>query len=203
MTKLKKLVSEVKKITQEKFGFEPLCFIQLTHSGRQSISPMIAYRHPIYEETRPVSDENIVSDEYLDTLPDKYVQGAKLAEEAGFDGVDVKSCHGYLFQELLSSFTRPGNYGGSFENRTRLYLNSFKKVKENVSNNLIVSTRLSVTDMIPKPYGFGTDENNNMDLTEPFMLIEELQKLGLTLLNITLGNPYYNPHVNRPFRRTG
>lgn len=197
----KKLVLEVKKTTHDKFGFEPLCFIQLTHSGRQSIKPMIAYRHPIYEETRPVSDENIVSDEYLDLLPDKYVQSAKLAEEAGFDGVDVKSCHGYLFQELLSSFARPGNYGGSFENRTRLYLNCFKKVRENVSKNLIVSTRLSITDMVPKPYGFGTDENNNMDLTEPFILIEKLQKLGLSLLNITLGNPYYNPHVNRPFRR--
>ena len=50
---------------------------------------MIAYRNSVYEERRPVSDENIVSDEYLDTLPKKYAESARLAIEAGFDGVDV------------------------------------------------------------------------------------------------------------------
>ena len=103
--------------------------LQLTHSGRQSITPMIAYRHPIYEEKRPISDDHIVTDEYLDTLPEVYAASARLAMAAGFDGVDVKSCHGYLFQELLSAFSRAGRYGGSFENRTRLYLDCIAAVK--------------------------------------------------------------------------
>ena len=162
---------------------------------------MIAYRHPIYEETRPVADENIVTNEYLDTLPGKYAASARLAVEAGFDGVDVKSCHGYLFQEVLSAFTRPGRYGGSFENRTRLFLDSIRAVKAAVPGDFLVCSRLSVVDMVPKPYGFGTTEENKVDLAEPDLLIQKLVELGIPMLNVTLGNPYYNPHVNRPFRK--
>lgn len=201
LPQFKALVAEMRQAAMEDCGVEPLIFVQLTHSGRQSITPMIAYRHPIYEETRPVTDENIVSDEYLDTLPEKYAHSALLALRAGFDGVDVKSCHGYLFQELLSAFTRPGRYGGSFENRTRLYLDSIRAVKAAVPRELLVVSRLSVVDMVPKPYGFGTTEDNRVDLTEPDALVEKLMEAGVSLLNVTLGNPYYNPHVNRPFRK--
>ena len=98
----KKLVADMREIALRECGIRQVLILQLTHSGRQSIVPMIAYRNPVYEERRPVSDENIVSDEYLDTLPEKYAESTRLALEAGFDGVDVKSCHGYLFQELLS-----------------------------------------------------------------------------------------------------
>lgn len=201
LEKFKQLVKDLKATSKNKFGYEPLCIIQLTHSGRQSIVPMIAYRHPIYEETRPVSDENIVNDTYLDNLPQKYLDSALLAKEAGFDGVDVKSCHGYLFQELLSAYLRPGNYGGSFENRTKLFVNCLKLVRKNTPPDFIVASRISITDMVPKPYGFGTTEDNAMDLTEPIELIKMIDSLGVKLLNITLGNPYYNPHVNRPFKR--
>jgi hypothetical protein len=62
----------------------------------------------------------VVGDDYLDRLPDAYVAAARLAAEAGFDGVDVKSCHRYLISELLASHTREGRYGGPFEHRARL-----------------------------------------------------------------------------------
>ena len=199
----KALLSQMRKIAKEECKADPVFILQLTHSGRQSIVPMIAYRHPIYEERRPVTDENIVTDEYLDTLPEKYAASARLAIEAGFDGVDVKSCHGYLFQELLSAFDRGGRYGGSFENRTRLYLDCVRAVKNAIPKDILLTTRLSVSDMIPKPYGFGTDTQNRLDLTEPDMIIEKLLSEGIQILNVTVGNPYYNPHVNRPYRKGG
>ena len=199
----KNLLQEMREIAKKECDISPIFILQLTHSGRQSIVPMIAYRHPIYEERRPVTDENIVSDEYLDTLPEKYAESARLAVEAGFDGVDVKSCHGYLFQELLSAFTREGRYGNSFENRTRLYLDCVRAVKEVIPDNILLTSRLSVSDMVPKPYGFGTTEQNELDLTEPDMLIEKLVEGGIQMLNVTVGNPYYNPHVNRPYRKGG
>ncbi len=197
----KAFLEQMRKTAKEECGINPMIILQLTHSGRQSIVPMIAYRHPIYEEKRPVTDENIVTDEYLATLPQKYADSALLAIEAGFDGVDVKSCHGYLFQELLSAFNRPGNYGGSFENRTRLYLDSIRAVKAAVPSDYPVVTRLGAADMVPKPYGFGTTEENELDLTETDMLVEKLIEEGIRLINITIGNPYYNPHINRPFRQ--
>ena len=203
LSKFKTLLSQMREIAKAECGVAPIFILQLTHSGRQSITPMIAYRNPVYEEKRPVTDANIVTDEYLDTLPEKYVMSALLAVEAGFDGVDVKSCHGYLFQELLSAFNRNGRYGGSFENRARLYLESVRAVKNAIPSDILLTTRLSVSDMVQKPYGFGTTEQNELDLTEPDMLIEKLVEEGIKILNVTVGNPYYNPHVNRPYRKGG
>lgn len=197
------LLKKMRAIAESECGTHPIFILQLTHSGRQSMIPMVAYRHPIYEETRPITDENIVTDEYLDTLPARYAHSAKLALEAGFDGVDVKSCHGYLFQELLSAFTRKGRYGGDFENRIRLYLNCIKAVRKVIPESLLLTSRLSASDMVPKPYGFGTTEDNQLDFTEPDLLIEKLIASGIEMLNVTVGNPYYNPHVNRPYRKGG
>ena len=66
-----------------------------------------------------------------------YAKASKLALEAGFDGVDVKCCHGYLFNELLSAYNREGSYGGSLENRTRLYFDCIDAVKEAVGDNAL------------------------------------------------------------------
>ena len=57
--------------------------------------------------------------------------------------------------------------------------------------------------MVKRPYGFGTDENGNLDLSEPDRLLELLSNEGLCMLNVTVGNPYHNPHVNRPYRQGG
>lgn len=197
------LVSGLRARAMATTGTTPLILLQLTHSGRQSITPMIAYRHPLYEARKPVTDGMVVTDEYLDTLPALYAAAARLAVEAGFDGVDVKSCHGYLFQELLSAFTREGRYGGSFENRSRLFLACMRAVKAAVPADFLLTARLSVSDMIPHPYGFGTTPEGELDLAEPDRLIGELMEAGMCMLNVTLGNPYYNPHVNRPYRRGG
>ena len=197
------LLEAMRGVSRERCGVSPRFILQLTHSGRQSITPLIAYRHPLYEARRPLPDAQIVTDEYLDTLPALYAKAAALAVEAGFDGVDVKSCHGYLFQELLSAFGREGRDGGSFENRVRLYLDCVRAVAAVIPEGFLLTTRLSVTDMIPYPYGFGTTETGEMDLTEPDRLIAALEEAGIRILNVTLGNPYYNPHVNRPYRKGG
>ncbi len=195
--KFRSLLQMMREIAKEK----QIYILQLTHSGRQSVVPLCAYHNSVYEEKRPVTDENIVTDEYLDTLPDKYAAAAKLAVEAGFDGVDIKSCHGYLLQELLSAYDRPGKYGGSFENRTRLYSDCIGAVKAAVPDGTLICTRLGVSDMVPYPNGFGCDENGKLDLSEPDRLIDGLVKRGIDILNVTVGNPYYNPHVNRPYRK--
>ena len=201
LAQFRALLQEMRAIAKEECGITPVIILQLTHSGRQSITPMIAYRHPLYEQRRYADDTHIVSDAYLDTLPQLYAETARLAVEAGFDGVDVKSCHGYLFQELLSAFSREGRYGGSFENRTRLYLDCVRAVKAAVPAGFLVASRLSVSDMVPYPYGFGTTVDNELDLTEPDRLLTKLVAAGVQLLNVTVGNPYYNPHINRPYRK--
>ena len=123
------MVAQMKEITKA-----PV-IAQLTHSGRFSKNsmtphPLFATRSLPFESVRPGDrDVPVVTDEYLDTLPEAYARAAILAEKAGFDGVDIKACHGYLLSELLSAHTREGKYGGSFENRTRLLLDIIDAVR--------------------------------------------------------------------------
>jgi 2,4-dienoyl-CoA reductase-like NADH-dependent reductase (Old Yellow Enzyme family) len=110
--------------------------------------------------------------------------------------VDIKACHRYLTSELLASFNREGKYGGSFENRTRFLLNIIDKIKAHVG--IDVTIRMNACDAIPYPFGWGTDINGNPDLDEPCRLIRILWEKGVHMVNITTGNPYYNPHIGRP-----
>lgn len=202
----KREVDRIRETALKENGYAPLIIMQATHSGRYSKphgtpAPLIAYHNPIFEKDNPIADDRIVDDDYLDQVRDHLIAGAELAEKAGFDGVDIKACHRYLNSELLSAYNRPGKYGGSLENRTRLLREAIAGAMERCGNDFIVSSRLNVYDGFPYPNGFGvkTDGTTEFDPTEPVWLLKQLRDLGVELLNITMGNPYFNPHVNRPF----
>ena len=201
----KSAVETIKEEGLKANGKEPVVIMQATHSGRYSKpqgipAPLIAYNNPIFEGENPISSDRIVTDDYLDLVKEKLIGGARLAEQAGFDGVDIKCCHRYLNSELLSAFDRPGRYGGSLENRTRLLRESIQGALESCGKDFIVSSRLNVYDGFPRPYGFGVGERGtDFDPAEPIWLLQQLRDYGVKLLNITMGNPYFNPHVNRPF----
>ena len=197
--KFRAMIAEVKKVTGA-----PL-IAQLTHSGRFSHNsatpyPLIATHSKPIEEYRPLPDGTpLLTDEYLDSLPEKYLAAAKLLIWAGFDGVDIKACHQYLLGELLSAYTREGKYGGSFENRSRLMLDITKLIAENTDKSVILASRLGICDMIAKPYGFGmADDGQTPDFTEANELIGKLSALGVSLIDMTMGSPYFNPYINRP-----
>ena len=209
--------------------------LQLTHSGRfcrprdkKKLEPRIAYHHPILDGKFgiAVNDDSVVmTDDDLKRLIERYVAAAKLAQQMGFQFVDVKHCHGYLGHEILSGFTRPGPFGGSFENRTRFSREIISGINAECPG-LMIGLRLSVFDQppfkpdparsvggklgpgipeefqkfIPYRYGFGCDPNNplEMDLTEPIAFIQMLEQLGVRMINASCGSPYYNPHVQRP-----
>ena len=197
-------VSRIKAKSMELHGFEPLIIVQLTHSGRYSKphgtpEPIVAYRNELWEKGKEDQPFLVATDEYLDTIPAMYEKAAKLALEAGFDGMDVKCCHGYLFNEFLSAYNREGRYGGSLENRTRLYFDCIDAVKEAVGDKAFVTTRLNACDCFPYGYGFGANKNEEIDLTETKQIIEKLSKKGIELINLTIGNPYLIPHINRPY----
>ena len=200
----KNIVSEMKAKSKALHGFEPLVIVQLTHSGRYSKphgtpEPIVAYRNSLWEKGKEDQPFVVATDEYLDSIPAMYKKAALLALEAGFDGMDVKCCHGYLFNEFLSAYNREGRYGGSLENRTRLYLNCIDAVKEAVGDKAFVTTRLNSCDCFPYGYGYGVNENEEIDLTETKQIISALRDKGIELVNLTIGNPYLIPHTNRPY----
>ncbi len=203
----KRLTEEIKEAGRKKTGEAPFLVMQANHSGRYSNpegkpAPLIAYRHPEYEKLRPADDSCIVSDDYLKSLEEKFGEAAFLAREAGFDAVDIKACHGYLLAELTSAYTRPGEYGGSLENRTKLLRNGIQAAKAFVSKEFLITARIGIYDGFAYPYGFGVKEGEGAkpDLAEPIALVKRLhEEYGLPYLNLTMGNPYVSTHVTRPF----
>ena len=194
--------------------------VQLTHSGRSSrpdgrARPVAVRRHPLFDETLgPGPDAPLLTDDEVWSLIGHYVRGAELAQQAGFDFVDLKSCHGYLSHELLSAFERPGDFGGPLENRTR-FLREIIKGARAAAPGLGIAVRLSAFDTIthepdergvgrpitdePFRYWFGTDPSgHHIDLGEPIALLEMLRDLSVELVSITGSSPYSVRHYQSP-----
>jgi len=204
--------------------------LQLTHSGRfcrpnrkDKLESKVAYRHPVLDKKFNVTgDEQVMTDEDVRDLIDCYIRAGKRAAEVGYDFVDIKHCHGYLLHEFLSAHDRPGDFGGSFENRTRILREVVEGIRAEAPN-LAIGVRLSAFDMPPfrpdpeltegvklgpgipedwsAPYpGFGADPENplqlNLEDTERFLNL--LLELGIPMVNLSAGSPYYNPHIQRP-----
>src|SRR5688572_4023911 len=189
----------------ERFGSADHVIIgfQLTHSGRfcrphdkKRLEPRIAYRHPILDKKFGIaSDDVVLSDSDVEQLIECYIRAARVAADVGADFVDIKHCHGYLLHEFLGAHTRPGKYGGSFENRTRVLRDIVAGIRAS-GNRIDLGVRLSAFDFVPfRPdparsqpgklgpgipedfshclpyrYGFGVKPDNPVeyDLTEPF-----------------------------------
>ncbi len=196
--------------------------LQLTHSGRFAVpdedrkrKPKTLYKHSLLDEKfNLAADHEVLTDREIDKLVDDFVIAAGLAKEAGFQFVDVKHCHGYLGHEFLSATKREGKYGGSLKNRMRFLTSIVEGIR--ATSNIQVAVRLSAFDFIP----FRKDDSNNgipekvnqsyseafggdgsgigIDLTEVFEMLSYFEELGIELVCITAGSPYYVPHIQRP-----
>ncbi|MDD4870383.1 MAG: FAD-dependent oxidoreductase [Kiritimatiellae bacterium] len=194
--KFSQLVKAIRKAAFDSCRHKVTIIIQLTHPGRYcrpegTPRPFITHHNPVLDRIHNISAKYpVVTDDDLDRLQDRFVTAAQLAFEAGFDGIDIKSCHRNLLAELLGSFTRKGKYGGSFENRTRFLRETITRIKENVPG-LMLATRMSAYDAIPHPYGFGVDRKDprKFDLSEPIKLARMLKKCGVSILNVSMDNP--------------
>lgn len=199
--------------------------LQLTHSGRFArpnqktvLEPKILYHHPVLDRKFGIPDDYpVMTDAEIDDLIGDFARAAHRAQQIGFDFVDLKHCHGYLGHEFLSAYTRPGPYGGSFENRTRFLRNLVAAVRGEAPG-LEIAVRLSAFDMIPfrkgsdqtgepEPfdgadylYAFGCDPRDptRPDLSEAAQFLQLLHDLDIRLVCLSAGSPYYNPHIQRP-----
>ena len=193
--------------------------LQLTQSGRWSRpegapSPRTAYEHPWLDRRVGVDAAAVFGDDELDELAEDYIAAAVLADQAGFDFVDVKHCHGYLLHELLTGYGRQGRYGGDLEGRSQFLRTVVAGIRDRAPG-LAIAVRLSAFDMAPfvagdggvgEPetqgaYGFafgGDGSGLGVDLAETHALLDRFADMGIGLVSTTAGSPYYNPHVQRP-----
>jgi 2,4-dienoyl-CoA reductase (NADPH2) len=193
-----RLNDEVRK-NADQAGIVPLLVIQLTHSGRYSRpdgkpQPQVAAMNQILDKGIPY----LLTDDDLKRIQDDYVAAAKLAANSGFDAIDIKACHGYLIVELLAARSRRHSiYGGEDHNdRFRFMIETIDRIKAEIPG-IIITTRLNISDGYAG--GFGVDKDNRPDYTEPMLLVQDLKSLGISLLNLSMGSPYFNAHVTRPY----
>ena len=159
----------------------------------------------------------LLTDEEIDELIEQFIASAVLAEQAGFDFVDIKACHGYLGHEFLSAMDRPGRYGGTLGGRSNFLRTVIAGIRE-AAPDIGVAVRLSLFDFVPhtaddagvgrpvpRPdsasyrHAFSGDGTGlGYDLTETHELLDQLAGLGVGLVCATAGSPYYVPHVQRP-----
>jgi len=210
---------------RERYGEGDLLIgLQLTHSGRfcrpndhDRLEPQILYHHPLLDRKYNLPhSQPVLTDDEIARLIGDFVRAAVLAQQAGFDFVDLKHCHGYLGHEFLTAVDRPGRYGGSFENRTRFLREMVAGIRAEAPG-LDIGVRLSAFDWMPfhpgadgtgEPetysggtyrYAFGSDGTGlGIDLTEPCAFLDLLASLDIQLVCITGGSPYYTPHLQRP-----
>lgn len=188
--------------------------------------PRILYHHPVLDRRlRLPSDYPLLTDSEIESIIEDFHRAAFIAWQSGFDFVDIKHCHGYLGHEFLSAHTREGRYGGTFEGRTR-FLREVVQGIRSLCPGLHIGVRLSAIDTVPfqadpgqsingksstgvaetrpelLPYrwGFGVNplDPTDTDLSEPERFLSLLEEIGIQLVNITAGSPYYNPHIQRP-----
>lgn len=193
---------------------------------KDRLEPRILYRHPILDQKFGIApDHPLLTDGEIRGIIADYVRAAGLARKLGFQFLDLKHCHGYLGHEFLSAFTREGPYGGSFENRTRFLREIVAGIRA-AAPGMLLGVRLSAFDLVPfKPdparstgrqlgpgipeehdaslpytYAFGVNpqQPTEPDLAETCRFMELLRELGICLVNLSAGSPYYNPHIQRP-----
>lgn len=152
--------------------------LQILHAGRYAAHPGLVAPSPLQAPISPFTPHEL-SDAEIERTIDDFARTARLAREAGYDGVEIMGSEGYLINEFTAPRTnrRTDRWGGSSENRARLPVEIVRRVREAVGPDFIVIHRLSMLDLV--------DEGSTLD--EVVALAQRVEAAGATLLNTGIG----------------
>ncbi len=191
---LSKFVKEMKSVNDK-----TLFFWQLTHSGELS--------HPDFSRrvcVKPLAGfgGDQIDEEYIDKTIEQFVTAAKIAHNAGADGVDFKNCHGYLGSQLVRPYNdRNWKYGGSFENRTRFTYEVYERIHKEINDpNFIVGSKVSFWEGFPGGQGSISPDSAILDLTESIKLVKGMEERGAKFIMVSAGSPSITLALSQPDR---
>ncbi len=152
--------------------------LQILHFGRYAYHPGLVGPSPIKAPIAPMAPREMSTEEVKRTIDD-FANCAKMAQVAGYDGVEVMGSEGYLINEFIAARTnqRTDEYGGSYANRMRFPVEIVRKVREAVGPNFIVIYRLSMLDLV--------DGGSSFD--EVVELAQAIEAAGATIINTGIG----------------
>ena len=124
--------------------------LQILHTGRYGYSPLCVAPSRIQSPISPFTPREL-SARGIERQIRAFIRCAKLAREAGYDGVEVMGSEGYFINQFLVAHTNQRNdaWGGSYENRMRLPLEILARMREAVGPDFIIIYRLSMLDLVP------------------------------------------------------
>jgi len=187
-----KFVKEMKAVNPD-----PLFIFQLTHSGELS--------HPDFSRrvcVKPLAGfgGDLLSEDDVDKIIDQFVLSAKIAHDAGADGVDLKLCHGYLGSQILRPYNdRKWKYGGAWENRRQFAFDLIERVTKAVNDpNFLIGSKVSLWEGFPGGQGSAGPDTAIIDLTEPLDMIKGLEERGADFIIQSAGSPSITLALSQP-----
>lgn len=152
--------------------------LQILHAGRYAYHPLSVSASKIKSPITPFTPKAMTERMIQKTIK-HYARCARLAKEAGYDGVEIMGSEGYLINQFIVTRTnkRDDKWGGSYENRIRFPLEIIKAVKKAVGDEFITIYRLSMIDLV----------KGGSSWPEVLQLAKEVEKAGATIINTGIG----------------
>lgn len=152
--------------------------MQILHTGRYGYHPICVAPSAIKSPISPFKPWKLSSGGIKRTIND-FVNCAKLAQEAGYDGVEIMGSEGYLINQFIVSKTnqRTDEWGGSYENRIKFPIEIVRQTREAVGRNFIIIYRLSMLDLV--------EDGSSWEEVE--QLAKAIEKAGATIINTGIG----------------
>jgi 2,4-dienoyl-CoA reductase-like NADH-dependent reductase (Old Yellow Enzyme family) len=156
-----------------------IAVLQINHAGSaadisltnaKAVAPS-AVVHPLFKRSMP---RELTAAE-IHQIKNEFIRAALRVKKAGFDGVELHSCHGFLFSQFLSPLSNKRNddYGGNLENRGRFLIETTKAVRRAVGEDYLLMARLGLADFLPC----------GLTLDEGCIIAEMLQGAGIDILD--------------------
>lgn len=152
--------------------------MQILHTGRYAYNPQPVAPSALQAPINPFKPRELSEDDIEQQIQD-FIRSASLAQEAGYDGVEIMGSEGYLLNQFIAARTnhRDDDWGGSFEKRIRFPVDVVRRVREAVGTNFIIIYRLSMLDLV----------EGGSDYAEIVALGQAIEKAGATIINTGIG----------------
>jgi 2,4-dienoyl-CoA reductase (NADPH2) len=152
--------------------------MQILHFGRYSYQSSLVAPSAVQAPINPFVPHALTTEEVEETISD-FVRCARLAQYAGYDGVEIMGSEGYLINEFIASRTnqREDEWGGSYENRIRFPLEIIRRTRMEVGENFIIIYRLSMLDLV----------DGGSTLEQVIQLAKAVEAAGATIINTGIG----------------
>ncbi len=152
--------------------------MQLLHTGRYAYTPKAIAPSAIQAPISKYKPHAATGEEIEEQIAD-FVRLSKLAQKAGYDGVEIMGSEGYFLNEFLVTRTnqRDDEWGGSYENRMRLPVEVVRRVREAVGEAFIIIFRLSMLDLV----------EGGSSREEVIQLGKAIEDAGATIINTGIG----------------